>query len=137
MPLRTDFNLKLRVQLGLTAPPIATQLKQLGLELLNPEIWEQRHLAWNLLRLGGFISDHEAELVAGRLIKALGQEAAYAKGLVSLRDEVYESIDTTQTADVTRVLQSLGCTELEPEPQPETDSANALDTYLKERDSDS
>lgn len=84
MPLYDDYRADIRLRLGLTVPPLAQQADGFGLVLNNPELWEDRHRAFNLLRVGGFFTDAECERIAQRLLKGVSRELGYEVALSDL-----------------------------------------------------
>lgn len=86
--LKTNYPNRLAISLGALVPPIAEQVARHGLNLHNAEAWERRHRAWNLLRIGGYLTDAECERVANRLIKGIAQDAYYDTALDNLVEEI-------------------------------------------------
>jgi hypothetical protein len=90
MPLRREFKAQPLIELGVTAPPLAEQCATQGLVLRNPDLWEERHKAWMLLRLGGFLTDAEATRIGDRLIDQMGLAVGLDTVIADLGVEITE-----------------------------------------------
>jgi hypothetical protein len=86
--LKTEFPSQIPLVLGALAPPIKGQIEAQGLTLPSHEIWEKRHAAWNLLRIGGLLTDTEVERIARRLVKGIAQDAHFERAVSELEAEV-------------------------------------------------
>jgi hypothetical protein len=86
--LKTEFPTHIPVDLGLLVPPLKTQVEALGLALPNHELWDERHAAWNLLRVGGLLTESEVVRIAQRIKKALAQDVFFNKAATDLDAEV-------------------------------------------------
>ena len=56
--------------------------------LANSEIWEERHRAWNLLRIGGFLTENEVKRIGQRLVRGIGQDVHFEKAVLDLATEI-------------------------------------------------
>lgn len=96
--LKTEFPTHLPINLGLTVPLLKDQVEAQGLTLSNHQAWEERHAAWNLLRIGGFLTDCETSRIAERLKKALAQDVFFEKASQDLEAEVKSATATPAPA---------------------------------------
>jgi hypothetical protein len=92
MPTRAEFKADLSLQLGLSVPPLAAQCQGHGLILSNAELWEQRHQAWLLLRVGGFLTDNEAEKIGVRITNAIALEVGFDSAVATALDLLTNSL---------------------------------------------
>lgn len=133
MPLFEDYQANVQIRLGLTVPSLSDQAKSYGLILSNDQLWEDRHRAWNLLRLGGFLTDAEADRIAYRLIKGVGRELGYE---VAISDLALQLLAANEEAIVNAGQEPVK-EEPATKPQPSDDPAlDALDNYLKTKQAD-
>ena len=75
--LRAEFPTDIPVTLGACVPPIKQQVAAAGMTLNNHEMWERRHTAWNLLRIGGFLTEAEIQRIGHRLVRGISQDAHF------------------------------------------------------------
>jgi hypothetical protein len=86
--LKTEFPSQISLVLGALAPPFKEQVEAMGMTLSNHEIWEERHRAWNLLRIGGFLTENEIKRVGQRLVRGIGQDVHFEKAVIDLAQEI-------------------------------------------------
>lgn len=128
MPLFEDYQANVQIRLGLTVPTLANQAQSYGLVLANAELWEDRHRAWNLLRLGGFLTDAEADRIACRLIKGVGRELGYELAMSDLALQILAANEDAITSAGHEPLAQDDATDHSPTDTPTVD---ALDNYLQ------
>lgn len=138
MPLYEEFKYRLPVKLGLTCPPLADQVAEQGMLLPDAELWEQRHRAWNLLFVGGFLTDAEAERIGHRIITRVGAAACFQQ---ELGDSILQvlSVLENQRIEVSSQITNDGepgaPDEIKPDAEPPETPVppSALDDYLSNR----
>jgi len=86
--LKTEFPSQISLVLGALAPSFKEQVEAMGMTLANHEIWEERHRAWNLLRIGGFLTENEIKRVGQRLVRGVGQDVHFEKAVMDLATEI-------------------------------------------------
>jgi hypothetical protein len=90
-----DFPARLPIILGLGTQPIAKQVSSQGLVLDNPEQWERRHQAWNILRIGGFLTPTETMRIHERLVRGISGDAHYDTARHNLGQELLAELSVT------------------------------------------
>ncbi|MEB3320400.1 MAG: hypothetical protein VKI63_05625 [Cyanobium sp.] len=86
--LKTNFPDDIQITLGAMAPPLKQQVEAQGMSLANHELWEERHRAWNLLRIGGYLTDAETKRIGRRLVNGIGQDAHFEAAVHDLALEL-------------------------------------------------
>jgi len=86
--LKTNFPDDIHITLGALALPLKQQVEAQGMTLANHELWEERHRAWNLLRIGGYFTDAETKRVGRRLVHGIGQDAHFEAAVKDLALEL-------------------------------------------------
>jgi hypothetical protein len=86
--LKTNFPDDIHITLGALAPSLQQQVGAQGMSLANHELWEERHRAWNLLRIGGYLTDAETKRVGRRLVHGIGQDAHFEAAVKDLAVEL-------------------------------------------------
>lgn len=87
--LKSDFPTdSVDILLGAMVPPLADQAKAYGLTLTNAEAWERKHRAWNILRIGGLLTDAESDRIARRMVKEITRDLTYEAALGDLVEEI-------------------------------------------------
>lgn len=86
--LKTNFPDDIHITLGALARPLKEQVEAQGMTLANHELWEERHRAWNLLRIGGYLTDAETKRVGRRLVHGIGQDAHFEAAVKDLAIEL-------------------------------------------------
>lgn len=86
--LKTNFPDDIHITLGALAPSLQQQVEAQGMTLANHELWEERHRAWNLLRIGGYLTDAETKRVGRRLVHGIGQDAHFEAAVKDLAVEL-------------------------------------------------
>lgn len=86
--LKTNFPDDIHITLGALARPLKEQVEAQGMTLANHELWEERHRAWNLLRIGGYLTDAETKRVGRRLVHGIGQDAHFETAVKDLALEL-------------------------------------------------
>lgn len=84
MPLRSEFKADPLLELGIGVPTLADQCAEQGLVLRDPDLWEERHKAWALLKLGGFLSDVESARIGNRLVEQIGLATGFDTTLIKM-----------------------------------------------------
>lgn len=86
--LKTNFPDDIHITLGALARPLREQVEAQGMTLANHELWEERHRAWNLLRIGGYLTDAETRRIGRRLVHGIGQDAHFESAVKDLALEL-------------------------------------------------
>jgi hypothetical protein len=90
--LRTEFPTNIAINLGALMPPIKDQVEAAGMLLDNHEMWERRHQAWNLLRIGGFLTETEVKRIGRRLMRGIAQDAHFDTAKAELGAEILQEL---------------------------------------------
>jgi hypothetical protein len=90
--LRTEFPTNITITLGALMAPIKDQVEAAGMVLDNHEMWERRHQAWNLLRIGGFLTDAEVQRIGRRLVRGIAQDAHFDTAKAELGAEILKEL---------------------------------------------
>ena len=117
--LRTEFPTSLPITLGALMPPIKDQVEAAGLVLDNHEMWERRHQAWNLLRIGGFFTDAEVQRIGRRLMRGIAQDAHFDTAKAELGAEILKELHI-----------ETGANEPAAEAEPAGEQGGELDRYI-------
>lgn len=147
MPLYEEFKYRLPVRLGPAQSPLARQVAEQGLTLPDADLWEQRHRAWCLLFIGGFLTDAEAERIGHRIITRVGTAACFEQELNDSVLQVLATLEQQRTQASAHIANTLDeapdapktPTVEEPDSRPPLSLAptdpppSALDDYLANR----
>lgn len=90
--LRTEFPTDIAITLGAMATPIKDQVAAAGMVLDNHEQWERRHQAWNLLRIGGFLTKAEVQRIGRRLVRGIAQDSHFDTARAELGQEILKEL---------------------------------------------
>jgi hypothetical protein len=125
MALRTDFKSDPLIELGLGVPPLEEQCARQGFVLKDAALWEERHKAWILLNLGGFLTNLELTRIGVRLMNGIRLSVGFEAALTQLRVPCIENEPEHEAPDPE---EAAGEVALPLVPLP---SADALDSYLE------
>ena len=79
--IKPDFDSRNVKIIGLSTDPLD-----------NHEQWERRHQAWNLLRIGGFLTKAEVQRIGRRLVRGIAQDSHFDTARAELGQEILKEL---------------------------------------------